>query len=217
MSESLLSITALAKVNNHNVKDLFALFSDMELITRKDGKWELTDKGRSHGGETKTSPKYGCYPVFPLSIIAVAQPESILEDTTEEAEPAAKPKSRSEISFRQKFPAKHRANDGHFVRSKSELLIDNWLFAAEIAHAYEKKLPIQEELYCDFYIPSGKVFIEFWGLESDAKYASRQQTKIDLYQKYKYNLIELKDDDVNNIDDCLPALLLKAGVKSFNY
>ena len=48
--------------------------------------------------------------------------------------------------------------------SKAEMLIDNWLYMAEIVHAYERKLPIEEDVYCDFYIPKGKVYIEYWGM-----------------------------------------------------
>lgn len=38
-----------------------------------------------------------------------------------------------------------------------------------LVHAYEKKVPIEEELYTDFYLPNGKVYIEYWGLENDPK------------------------------------------------
>tara|TARA_R110000787_G_scaffold55239_2_gene127641 strand:- start:5078 stop:5230 length:153 start_codon:yes stop_codon:yes gene_type:complete len=34
------------------------------------------------------------------------------------------------------------------------MLIDNWLYMAETVHAYERKLPIEEDVYCDFYIPT---------------------------------------------------------------
>jgi hypothetical protein len=118
-------------------------------------------------------------------------------------------------SFRHKFEATHRTTDGHFVRSKAEMLIDNWLYMAEIVHAYERKLPIEEEMYCDFYIPTGKVYIEFWGYDNDAKYLARKQEKLAIYQKYNFNLIELIDKDVLNLDDILPRLLLKFGVQAY--
>lgn len=92
---------------------------------------------------------------------------------------------------------------------------DNWLYMAEIVHAYERRLPVQEEVYSDFYIPTGKVYIEFWGLEGDPKYEHRKQTKLGIYNKYDFNLIQLSDDDVLNLDDVLPARLLKFGVQSY--
>ena len=102
--------------------------------------------------------------------------------------------------------------DGHWVRSKAEALIDNWLYMSEVVHAYERSLPVEEELYCDFYIPEGKVYIEYWGLEADPKYQARKQQKLEIYKKYGFNLIELNDDHVKNLDDHLPKLLLKFNV-----
>ena len=119
------------------------------------------------------------------------------------------------VGFRYKFEAKHRSADGHFVRSKAEMLIDNWLYMAEIVHAYERKLPIEEDVYSDFYIPTGKVYIEYWGYENDQKYLARKQQKIDIYNKYEFKLIELQDKDVQNLDDILPRLLLKHGVQAY--
>jgi len=57
--------------------------------------------------------------------------------------------------FREKFEAKHRTQDGHYVRSKAEMIIDNLLYQYGIVHAYERKLPIEEDVYSDFYIPPG--------------------------------------------------------------
>ena len=36
------------------------------------------------------------------------------------------------------------------VRSKAEQIIDNWLYHKGIVHAYERRVPIEEEVYCDF-------------------------------------------------------------------
>ncbi|MFH1141250.1 MAG: hypothetical protein V1724_06240 [Chloroflexota bacterium] len=103
----------------------------------------------------------------------------------------------------------YRATDGHLVRSKSELIIDNWLYTSEHAHAFERKLPIEEEVYSDFYIPAGKVYIEYWGFDADPRYLARKQKKLETYKKYGFQLIELKDKEVQNIDDTLPRLLLR--------
>lgn len=115
------------------------------------------------------------------------------------------------LEFRDKFRPEHRAQDGHYVRSKSELIIDNWLYVSKIVHACERKLPIEEELYCDFYIPTGKVYIEYWGLD-DQNYLARKEKKLSIYRKHNFNLIELSDKDVQNIDDVLPAKLREFNV-----
>ena len=121
-----------------------------------------------------------------------------------------------DINFRSKYPAAYRTNDGHQVRSKAEQIIDNWLYNNEIIHAYERRVPIEEELVCDFFIPKAKVWIEYWGLEDD-KYTERKKVKKELYRKYDKNLIELTDKDIENIDDILPNKLRPFFPSDFNF
>ena len=116
--------------------------------------------------------------------------------------------NQQQDDFRDKYKPENRAKDGHNVRSKSELIIDNWLYDSKIVHAYERKLPIEETLYCDFYIPTGKVYIEYWGLDDD-KYKNRKNKKLEIYKKYNLNLIELFEKDISNLDDTLSAKLLE--------
>jgi len=124
-----------------------------------------------------------------------------------------KPAAKSADDFRNKFPANFRATDGHWVRSKAEMLIDNFLYTSGIVHAYERKLPVEEDIYTDFYLLKGKVYIEYWGLENDPKYQERKKRKLEIYKKHGFNLIELSDEEVKNLDDHLPRLLLPFGIE----
>ncbi len=137
----------------------------------------------------------------------------------EVAQPAtvATPNMTATVSnnFRDKFEAKHRTKDGHFVRSRAEVIIDDTLYEYELVHSYEKKLPVEEDVYTDFYIPKGKVYIEYWGLENDPKYQERKKIKLEIYKKYDLKLIELTDEDILNLDDHLPKKLLKFGIKVY--
>lgn len=111
--------------------------------------------------------------------------------------------------FRKKFPAKLRTPDGHFVRSRAELLIDDFLYKNSIVHAYEKKLNIDEVVYCDFFIPFKRVYIEYWGLEENKDYVTRKKEKLEIYAKYKFNLVELNDSDIENLDERIASKLRK--------
>jgi len=111
-------------------------------------------------------------------------------------------------SFKDKFKPDIRADDGHMVRSKAEKIIDDWLYRNKIAHAYERKVPIDEEMFCDFYIPQGKIWIEYWGLDEE-KYIKRKDLKKRLYEKNNYHLIELFDEDIIILDDVMPKKLKK--------
>lgn len=62
---------------------------------------------------------------------------------------------------------------------------------------------------------TGKVYIEFWGLENDPKYTERKKIKKEIYEKYEFKLIELTDEDVFNLDDVLPKMLLRFGVLTY--
>lgn len=179
--------------------------------------WILSEQGKKQGGVQAEEKRSGVpYVRWPGQILqSKVLRETIEHFQGEKSEDVQENVNTDEKSFREKFEAKHRTTDGHFVRSKAEMLIDNWLYMAEIVHAYERKLPIEENVYSDFYIPAGKVYIEYWGYEEDAKYQERKRKKIDLYKKYEFNLIELTDKEVQNLDDVLPRMLLKYGVRAY--
>jgi hypothetical protein len=110
--------------------------------------------------------------------------------------------------FRKKYPAEYRCEDGHYVRSLSEVVIDNWLYNKGYIHSYEKRLPINENLYSDFYLKEFNVYIEFWGLQEE-EYKNRKKIKIDLYNKNKYRLINLDSSDIKDIDTILEKEIIK--------
>lgn len=110
---------------------------------------------------------------------------------------------RTGLTGEQREQPMFKAEDGHFVRSKSEALIDNWLYNHGLAHAYERRPPIPEDLKCDFYVPAAKSYIEYWGLEGDEEYLKRKQTKLVLYEKHGLRLVELKETDIVRLDDIL--------------
>ncbi|MFC1901887.1 hypothetical protein ACFLX3_03055 [Chloroflexota bacterium] len=119
-----------------------------------------------------------------------------------------------EIDFRKKYPANYMAKDGHYVRSKAELIIDNSLYDYRVIHAYERKPPIDENLISDFYLPDANFYIEFWGISNNPIYATRKSNKLEIYNRHHLNLIELTDKEIENLDDYLPKQLLKYGIRT---
>ena len=113
---------------------------------------------------------------------------------------------------RKRYSADYRTSDGHYVRSRAEWMIDDWLYNRHIAHAYERKLPVVEDALSDFYLPQGKVYIEFWGKEDDPAYAHRMRAKQEIYQRNNLQLISLTDDDLYNLDDRMQHILLQYGI-----
>lgn len=213
-TENLITATTLGKHFDLSPNKMNYILSELGWIKKGLKGWLVTEQGVKLGAIQGEDSRSGIpYARWPESILNT----KALLDSIDNIKGIDKPKTDSDKmdSFRHKFEATHRTTDGHFVRSKAEMLIDNWLYMAEIVHAYERKLPIEEEMYCDFYIPTGKVYIEFWGYDNDEKYLARKQQKQAIYQKYNFNLIELTDAEVLNLDDTLPRMLLKFGVQAY--
>jgi hypothetical protein len=214
---NLLTATVIGKSLDIPANRINSILSELGWIKKDIVKgWQITELGKRLGGIQSKYKTTGIpFVRWPENIIK----NKILTASVREAKGDISPVSQEQhqnmvsntVEFRDKFKAEHRAQDGHYVRSKSELIIDNWLYVSKVVHAYERKLPIEEDLYCDFYIPTGKVYIEYWGLEED-KYIARKEKKLEIYKKYSLNLIQLTDKDVLNLEDTLPAKLLEFGI-----
>lgn len=181
------------------------IFNDLDFIQKDQNGYKVTPKGQENGGIQKNY----------MGKNYVAWDDSILNNTLFNRtlnSQNEQPQNSDENDFRTKFKAQYRTKDGHYVRSRAEVIIADWLYSEYITYAYEKLVPINEEMYCDFYIPQGKIYIEFWGLE-DEKYQNRKAKKIELYAKNGLKLIQIDDKAINNIDDFLPKELLKFGFR----
>ena len=96
------------------------------------------------------------------------------------------------------YEGRYDCSDGHVVKSKSEVLIDEYLFGKKIPHAYESAIYVIDdngkkvELHPDFclYIGDEKVYIEHWGYdESNEEYTRMKNYKLHLYEKEGITLI----------------------------
>lgn len=113
-----------------------------------------------------------------------------------------------------KYPAEYKCDDGHFVRSKAEMLIDNWLFKNGHLHTYETAVHLSKtptsQLYCDFYLPTLGLYIEYWG-KDDERYNRRKRAKLEQYSDNELRVISLYDDDIKRLDDVLPKRFADGG------
>lgn len=225
MQVQFLTSTVLGEKLGIDSRKVNQVLSELGWIERAKKGWIPTAQGKKLHAEARESRQSGIpFVMWPEAIVSSRVLTNTVQELLGSKEQDVKVKSESaptqEKDTKQaglrdkldKFVATHRATDGHQVRSRAEMLIDNWLYFSGIVHAYERLLPVEEELYCDFYIPAGKVYIEFWGLENDPKYKERKEKKKEIYQKYGFNLIELNDEHIKNLDDYLPKMLLKFNV-----
>jgi hypothetical protein len=217
----LVSSTKIGKEFGISATKLNYLFSELGWVNKSLKGWVVTEQGLKKGALQSEDSRSGVpYVRWPETITQSSLLLNSIDDITGSNTPLLiSTNDTSTVSnamgLKEKFEAKHRATDGHYVRSKAEMMIDNWLYIAEIVHAYERKLPIEENVYCVFYIPTGKVYIEYWGYDNDPRSLARKEKKLAIYEKYGLKLIELDDADIQNLDDILPRLLLKFGVQAY--
>lgn len=216
-SHNLVTATILSEKLKITAQRLNLIFSELGWMEKDIRGWKITKLGKSVGGIQKEHTTAGTlFLIWPKNIIEnKAFKESIEQISIIESKDKYIEQKHNNDSFREKFPAEMRTQDGHYVRSKAEMIIDNQLYQYEVVHAYERKLPLEDEIYCDFYLPNKKVYIEYWGLEDDEKYKDRKDKKLQIYRREDLNLIELTDKDIKNLDDVLPRMLLKFGVKVY--
>lgn len=216
----LISSTKMGKELGLAANKLNYIFSELGWVNRRLKGWVVTDQGLKQGAIQSEDTRSGVpYVKWPDTLTQSKLLLSSINNNSKNVplfSPADDTKNTSTaVKFTKKMDPQHRTTDGHYVGSKAEMLIDNWLYMAQIVHAYERKLPIEENVFCDFYIPIGKVYIEYWGYDSDPKYLAHKDKKIAIYEKYGFKLIQLDDADMQNLDHVLPRLLLKFGVQAY--
>ena len=186
MENTFLNATDIGKHFNVSSRRLNLIFLELGWIEKNNANWRITKLGKSLGGKELNYETTGkTYVKWPNSILtnknltSVFREVSVPEQQKSYQENELQTPKNTNDNFRAKFPATLRTKDGHVVRSRAEVIIDNALYDYGLAHAYERKLPIEEDLYSDFFIPAENVYIEFWGMEDNPEYAKRKKIKIE--------------------------------------
>lgn len=113
---------------------------------------------------------------------------------------------------------RYKTRDGHYVRSRGEVMIDNFLFTARVPHAYELEVHLSKDtvMLPDFVVltPKGNVYIEFWGLEGQSDYDSNTEKKKRLYKEYELELIDVSPSNLDDLDAYLSKELAQYGVRT---
>lgn len=210
-----LSATQIGQRFSLSAKKINQLLQELGWIAKVEEGWLVTASGLTVGGyqrEDKERDQH--FVVWHDSIVRNKRlKQSVVEFSGQDAQAHATDKSLS--SFRQKFEAKHRTLDGHYVRSKGELIIDNWLYMNGVVHAYDRQLPIEQDVLSDFYLPTGKVYLQFWGDDSGTTPVKQQDKIRAIYQAHNFSLIEVVPEEIDKLDEVLPAKLKRYGIKAY--
>ena len=97
--------------------------------------------------------------------------------------------------------------DGHPLSNPLCVQVCNWLYYAQVTHACHRALPLEEELYADFYLPSISLHIDCWGENLTAAEVAMRLRKRAVYEAHELQFLELHEKDVGRLDDILEERL----------
>lgn len=93
--------------------------------------------------------------------------------------------------------------DKHRLRSTHEREIDHWFYRNGIEHEVEKRVPVNIEIYCDWYLPKGEFYVEYWGLMHEEWYREARRVKERLYKENHLRLVSIEPENMRDLDRAL--------------
>lgn len=117
------------------------------------------------------------------------------------------------------------SEDGHIVKSKDEVRIDDYLYHHKIQHRYEKEYypnnpkyeePIKPDWILPDYKDLGDVYIEYWGIKNNKNYDKQKEYKMQIYKEDKVTLICLYPEDTTNLSEALEKKLKRCKIGEIN-
>ncbi|MBT4518929.1 MAG: hypothetical protein HOC23_02895 [Halieaceae bacterium] len=178
--------------------------------------WELTAFGRTLGGQQEESESSGAfYVTWPHEIVDHPVVHRELAKQSDQIQAQSLPGTGEPDLFDAQEGATVTCNgiDGHILQSALELRVCDWLYLAQLTHAYRRALPTEELLLADFYLPVGSVYIDCWGAEIAADQLSSRLRKREIYHELKLRSIDINAGDEERLDEVLGRGLLAFGIR----
>lgn len=177
--------------------------------------WELTERGKALGGLQEESDNSGAfYVTWPHEII---DNPVIHRELTRQSDQSqylvSSTDSEPDLFSNTSASPPCLGVDGHTLGSALEVKVCNWLYLAQLAHAYQRALPTEELVQADFYVPEGNVYIDCWDADIPAQALSGKLHKRELYRTLKLRHIEINAADADRLDEVLGRGLLAFGIR----
>ena len=178
--------------------------------------WELTPLGETLGGQQEESNNSGAfYVTWPHEIIdnPVIHRELTRQSDQIQPEPAVTELEPDLFAPSSEESFSCTGVDGHILQTPLQTRVCNWLYLAQLAHAFQRALPTEELVYADFYVPVGNVYIDCWETDIPAQALSAKLHKRELYRELDLRFLEINAADVERLDEVLGRGLLSFGIR----
>lgn len=175
--------------------------------------WELTARGQALGGQQDESQNSGAfYVTWPHEIIDNPVIHRELTRYSDQGQPVQSGEGEEPDLFNSGLVS-CIGIDGHVLDSPLQTRVCDWLYLAQLAHAYRRPLPCEELVHADFYVPNGSIYIDCWEENTPAKELSAQLHRRELYESLELRNIEVNSADSGNLDEVIGRKLLAFGVR----
>ncbi len=211
------SATALGKRVGINAREVNRILAELGWIKHGFQGWELTPLGEQQDGVQLENESSGTfYVVWPQGVERNAILREQLQLTADifSGQSSVTKPAVSDDLFAKAASQSYTALDGHQHSSLAHRQICHWLYMAGIAHACHRRLPVEEPLYVDFYLPAQQIYIECWNDEASAALSQRMARK-DYYQQWDAAVIDIEKADLKQLDEVMTRQFRRLGVRIY--
>lgn len=186
-----LSASRLAELYGVSAHCINSVLSNLGWLEKDQRGWMITDLGSQHGGSQRNG-KHGFFVLWPASLRENALFSEVMAN----------------ITAQKRGPCL----DGLVVNNAGEQRINNWLYLHHIVRGYRHPVP-GANFTANFYLPTRKVFIDYWGFDLTTGSLSDKLARVDFYKAHGLRYIEISDEDLDKLDEVLPKKLLPFGIQ----
>jgi|TARA_B110000908_G_scaffold39705_1_gene47965 hypothetical protein len=205
-----IAATAIGKSVGINPREVNRILAELGWLKHGFQGWELTALGEERGGIQLENESSGTF--------YVVWPQNVQGDRVLEAQLgfAAEITSERSVECGDLFAEQsdYQGVDGHLHQNKVHLQICHWLYMAGQVHACKRRLPVDEDLFADFYLPSHHLYIEVWNDDTSAALSKRMRRR-EIYKKWSFAVIDIEKTDVGHLDDVLTRQFRKHGIRVY--
>lgn len=203
-----LSATALGKGQQLSARETNRVLAELGWIRHSFQGWELTELGQQKGGMQLENDSSGtCYVVWPPAVTSDAVLARQLALTASIFNPVESTGDLFADADQQVCP------DGHHHSRRLNMQVCHWLYLAGIAHSVHHRLPTEDALFADFYLPQQQLFIECW--DSDGKGLAKRMQRRDIYQQLGFAVIDVELAEGQHVDDILTPAMRKRAIRVY--
>lgn len=101
--------------------------------------------------------------------------------------------------------------DGRVHNSALQAQVCDWLYRAQLAHACNRRLPVEEDLTADFYVPALRLCIECWERDVPTDILTRRLRTREVCRESGLNYLEIATEDLKRVNERLTECCERLG------